>query len=92
VLQIRAYTQPATTKLVQGYEHQVLHLRLVGDPLVGDGHEVALHGEREALSVLGGLDDGGLGLASYHTHTLAHALHLLNDVVLWGFERREKGR
>ena len=54
----------------------------MGDPLVGDGHEVALHGEGEALSVLRGLDDGGLGLASNHTDTLAHALHLLNDIVL----------
>lgn len=61
----------------------VLSLRFVGDPLVGDGHEVALHGEGETLAVLRGLDDGGLGLASNHADTLAHALHLLNNVVLY---------
>lgn len=53
------------------------------DPLVGDGHEVALHGQGEALAVLRGLDDRGLGLAGDHAHGLAHALHLLDDVVLW---------
>lgn len=63
-------------------------LGLVRDPLVGDGHEVALHGEREALAVLRGLDDGGLGLSGDHAYALAHALHLFDDVVLRRKTRR----
>jgi hypothetical protein len=52
------------------------------DPLIGHSHKVPLHCETKSLAVLTGLDDRGLSLAGEHADTLAHALHLLDDVVL----------
>ena len=40
------------------------------DEVIGDGHEISLHGSIEALLVEGGLDNGRFGLTCEHTHTL----------------------
>ena len=51
-------------------------------PFARDGHEVPLHGIREASFVQGRLDDGGRFRSHHHREALSHALHLFQDVVL----------
>ena len=43
-------------------------LRVMCNPLVRNGHEVALHSEAEALPVLRGLDDDRFRLTCNHTY------------------------
>ena len=74
------------------YQSEHCCLGLVGDPLVRDGHEVPLHRQGEALAVLAGLDDRGLGLAGDHAHRLAHALHALNNVILYHHKQADIAR
>jgi hypothetical protein len=57
-------------------------LHIMGNPLIRHCHKISLHGQTKSFLVLGRLDDGWLRLACQHTHRLAHALHLLDNIVL----------